>query len=67
MTSGFSPKSVEMSFAKLKNALFDDRGFLFEIFLLGRKKEREFRVSKDLSPGVDVVGRVQGITPNSVF
>ena len=56
-----------MSFAKLKNALLDDRGFLLEIFLPGRKEEREFRVSKDLSPGIDVIGRAQGVTPNGVF
>ena len=56
-----------MSLAKLKNALFDDCVFLFEIFLPRRQKEREFCVSKDFDPGVDVVGRAQSVTPNGVF
>ena len=44
-----------MSLAKLKNALFDDCVFLFEIFLPRRQKEREFSVSEDFHPEIDVI------------
>ena len=56
MTSGFSPENVESPLTKLKDALFDNGGFLLEILLPRRKEEREFGMSEDFNPCVDVVG-----------
>ena len=55
LTSSFSPKNVKSSLTKLKDALFNNCGFLFEILLSGRKKEGELSVSEDFGPCIDVV------------